>query len=131
MESPVNIYDDRVIDEIERVLAKQELERIVNVIELSRRLETDFLELERELDMKHPVKLRRARAGDWTQQLAETEIEVAVEVTVARTYELGISPAEKEKRDSEGREDYVLAVCGSGGGVHVFADFANAAQERT
>lgn len=131
MESPVNIYDDRVIDEIERVLAKKELERIVNVIELSRRLETDFIEIERELDMKHPMKLRRARAGDWARQLAETEIEVSVEVTVARTYELGISPAEKEKRDSEGREDYVLAVCGSGGGVHVFADFANAAQERT
>ncbi len=129
MESPVNIYDERVVGEIERVLAKKEMERIVNVIELSRRLETDFLEIERELDMKHPVKLRRARQGDWTRQLADTDIEVTVEVTVARTYELGISPAEKETRDSEGREGYVLAVCGSGGGVHVFADLANAAQE--
>lgn len=131
MESPVNIYDERVVSEIERVLAKKELERIVNVIELSRRLETDFLELERELDLKHPIKLRRARKGDWVQQLAETEIEITVEVTVARTYELGISPAEEEAHESEGGEDYIRAVRGGSGGVHVLAHIPNAAQERT
>lgn len=94
MESPVDIYDERVLTEVERVLAKRELERIVNVIELSRRLDADFLELERELEMKHPLRLPAALKSD-RLPLAEHEIEVAVEVEVKRSYELGISPAER------------------------------------
>ena len=94
MESPVDIYDERVLTEIERVLARRELERIVNVIELSRRLDADFLELERELEMKHPLRLPAALKSD-ALPLAEHEIEVAVEVEVKRSYELGISPAER------------------------------------
>lgn len=94
MESPVDIYDERVLTEVERVLAKRELERIVNVIELSRRLDADFLELERELEMKHPLRLPAALKSD-ALPLAEHEIEVAVEVEVKRSYELGISPAER------------------------------------
>lgn len=107
MESPINIYDARVISELERVLAEKELERIVNVIELSRRMDVDILELGRELDMKHPVQLRRARAGEWTQQLADTDIEVTVEVAIDRSYELGISPAEKETEESDRRKNHV------------------------
>lgn len=94
MESPVDIYNERVLTEVERVLAKRELERIVNVIELSRRLDADFLELERELEMKHPLRLPAALKSDGLP-LAEHEIEVAVEVEVKRSYELGISPAER------------------------------------
>ena len=94
MESPVDIYDERVLTEVERVLAKRELERILNVIELSRRLDADFLELERELEMKHPLRLPAALKSDGLP-LAEHEIEVAVEVEVKRSYELGISPAER------------------------------------
>lgn len=97
MESPVDIYDERVLTEVERVLAKRELERIVNVIELSRRLDADFLELERELEMKHPLRLPAALKSD-ALPLAEHEIEVAVEVEVKRSYELGISPAERRTR---------------------------------
>ncbi|MDD6188219.1 MAG: Ger(x)C family spore germination C-terminal domain-containing protein [Clostridiales bacterium] len=131
MESPVDIYDEQVIWELERVLAKKELERIVNALELSRRLDADILELGREVNMKHPVKFSRAREGEWIEQLAGTEIEVSVKVSVDRTYELGISPAEKEVRESEGRENNVQAVCGGGGGVHIFADIPPAAEKRT
>ena len=100
MESPVDIYDERVISEIERVLAKRELERIVNVIELSRRMDADFLELERELEMKHPVRMGSAlESGGMSVQ--NSEIEVAVEVEVKRSYELGISPAERRTGESE------------------------------
>lgn len=94
MESPVDIYNERVLTEVERVLAKRELERIVNVIELSRRLDADFLELKRELEMKHPLRLPAALKSD-ALPLAEHEIEVAVEVEVKRSYEVGISPAER------------------------------------
>ena len=107
MESPVDLYDARVLDELERVLAENEIERIVNAIELSRRLDVDFLELGREIELRHPVKFRRARRGDWAEQLAGTEIEVTVEVNIDRTYELGISPAEKETQESDGRENNI------------------------
>ena len=101
MESPIDIYNEKVIGEMERVLAQEELERIVNVVELSRRLDVDLLKLGRETDIKHPVKLRRSREGEWTEQLAATDIEVTVKVSIDRTYGLGVSPAEKEARARE------------------------------
>ena len=100
MESPVDIYDERVVSEVERVLAKRELERIVNVIELSRRLDADFLELERELELKHPGRLRSALESGGLP-VEDHEIEVEVEVEVERSYELGISPAERRTREDE------------------------------
>ena len=101
MESPVDVYDSGVMAEIERVLAKQEVERIINVIELSRRLDADFLELERGVNMKHPVKLSRAPDEDDTA-LVNKEIQIEVEVAVTRTYELGISPGERRRQESAG-----------------------------
>ena len=97
MESPVDIYDESVISEIERVLAEKELERIVNVIELSRRLDADFLELERELEMRYPMRLHPAMETGGLP-IEDHEIEAVVEVEVKRSYELGISAAERRTR---------------------------------
>ena len=97
MESPADIYDERVISEIERVLAENEVERIVNVIELSRRLDADFLELERELELKYPRQLRRVSGTD----VEDCEMEINVEVEVKGSYELGVSPAERRTREHD------------------------------
>ena len=97
MESPADIYDERVISEIERVLAENEVERIVNVIDLSRRLDADFLELERELELKYPRQLRRVLGTD----IEDCEMEINVEVEVKGSYELGVSPAERRTREHD------------------------------
>ncbi|MBR6521201.1 MAG: hypothetical protein IKT47_00875 [Oscillospiraceae bacterium] len=97
MESPADIYDERVISEIERVLAENEVERIVNVIELSRRLDADFLELKRELELKYPRQLRQVAGTD----VEDCEMEINVEVEVKGSYELGVSPAERRTREHD------------------------------
>lgn len=103
LESPIDIYNEEVIRELERVLAERELERIRDAVELSRRLDADLLELLRQINMKHPAKLRRALESGWDGKAAFLEIELRVTADIARTYELGISPAEKETWEIAGR----------------------------
>ncbi len=95
METNIDIYDPAILAEMERVLAKKEIDRMIDVIELCRRLDTDIIELRRKLSMKHPVKMDKAELEpSW---ISEAEIEISAEVDIERTYEL------KEAMGREGK----------------------------
>lgn len=130
MESPIDIYDPEVIAGLERKLALREQERLTKAVELSRRLNADLLELGRQLELKHPAKIRRAKEKGLMGLPADLATVLRVKAEIRGAYELGVSPAEKETWESAGGENQLRRVCGGSGGVHILAHIPAAAGQR-
>lgn len=101
LENPLNIYEDETIKWLENAVSELEKERIENLLKLSREVESDFLKLGDKLEMKHPIKVRRAQGNNWEEQVNAAEISVNVKTEIERTYDLGISRAEEVEKNNE------------------------------
>ena len=93
LQNPINIYDASVMKGLEHSLAETELTGMEKTVELMHDLGVDLLKLGNQIESRHPVRYRRL--GNADEQVMNAELEINVTARIERTYDLGISPAEK------------------------------------
>ena len=96
----LDIYDGSVTDCLAAELARLEAERIRGVLEISRELECDFLDIGGRIRTKHPIAYDSI-AEDWAGCLAQSEISVSVDARIERTYDIGIPLEDDGEENAE------------------------------
>ena len=87
----VDVTNDEVRRELEQKLNQAEISRIMAALARSIELDTDFMQIGKKIELKHPVKFSKIK-DQWEDVFRSVEFEVSARAEIDRTYDISNMP---------------------------------------